>query len=293
MKTIDLLLVDDEPDFREATRAALTRRGFVVSEAASGEDAIPLIHACEPDVVILDLCMPGMGGIETLAEMRKLNDDLPVVILTGQGHVGDALAGIGLGIVDFIQKPVDIDDLAARIRALLARPAGRRLRERSIGELLVPVDAYLRAYGDQPARHVVEALRCSLLGAGASGEITEQGHRTVLVFERDGRFVGCIRIGDVLDLIVPEALKRSSSSSYPSGMFLAQCKLVGNCLARDLIRDRTTIGAWAPLMEAVHLMVAGRLINLPVTLDGELFGMLRDKDLLLEMVQNAVWEEEK
>ena len=82
---IPLLLVDDEEDFRRAARTTLERRGFSVTEAASGEEALETIRRDRPEIIVLDLKMPGLDGIETLKEIRKLDKALPVIILTGHG----------------------------------------------------------------------------------------------------------------------------------------------------------------------------------------------------------------
>ena len=136
---VRVLLIDDEHEFRAATRAPLERRGFSVSEAPDGLTGLALVIEEQPDVVLLDLRMPRLSGLETLSRIREVAPHLPVIVLTGHGRFDDALAGIRLEIVDFLQKPVHIDELAARIRALLERPGPPEpLRERTIRELMVP-----------------------------------------------------------------------------------------------------------------------------------------------------------
>lgn len=282
MKEIKLLLVDDEMEFRLVTTQALTRRGFSVVEAESGERALELLREELPDIVVLDLRMEGMDGIDTLIHIRKDHKNLPVLILTGHGGFDEAKIGIRLGIVDYLQKPVDVSRLAARIRKLLERGRGQPLNERTIDELMVPISAYQRVYDDQPVREVITVLRDALF-PGISGKVTEEGHRTLLVFDRHERFVGCLRLNDLLEMMIPEVMRQSPYVSYFTGMFLAQCKVVGNQPVGDIIGKQNTIDPRAPLMEALCLMVSNKLINLPVVQGGELVGMLRDKDLLLEI----------
>lgn len=286
MKTIHLLLVDDEADFRAATAMVLARRGFEVTEAASGEEALERLDRARPDVVVLDLKMDGMGGIEALQELREREPELPVVILTGHGGLDDAIAGIKLDIVDFIQKPVDVAQLAAQIRHLLTSENGSEpLRERTIAELMVPISSYGKVYADQPLRDVVSALRDAFF-QDVEGKVTEQGHRSVLVYDRAERFVGMLRVRDVIAAVIPPYLLSSPYSSYFTGMFLAQAKVMGNRGVGDLLDDSPSIDERCSLMEAVHEMTERRTINLPVTRDGELVGILRDKDLLLEIAAN-------
>lgn len=103
-----------------------------------------------------------------------------------------------------------------------------------------------------------------------------------LVYSRDGNFLGCIRVRDLLDLLTP-APRKESSTSPESGMFVARCKLIGSITAGELIGEQRFVDIEAPLMEAVELMTLDELINIPVLRDGELVGMLPDRNLLLEV----------
>jgi CheY-like chemotaxis protein len=284
MKNIQLLLVDDEADFRAVTSRVLSRRGFDVVEAASGEQALLRVKEKVPDVVVLDLKMEGMDGIETLTAIRKDHPELPVLILTGHGSFQDAMAGISLEIVDFLQKPADIDKLALRIRRLLAKEHHEALRERSVGELMVPIDSYARVYEDEPLGAAVRAIQESF-SMKVSGRVAEQGHRSVLVFDRRDKFLGLLRIADIVRLVLPSFLRDSPYSSYFTGMFLAQCKTIGNLRVADLVDEPCYVTTDTPLMEVVNLMVTESRINLPVRDRGEVVGIIRDKDLLTEIAQ--------
>jgi CheY-like chemotaxis protein len=285
-KNIAILLVDDEEDFRRATRQVLGRRGFSVTEAESGEQALELIRSSVFDVVLLDLRMEGMDGIATLEEIRKVHPALPVIILTGHGELDDAMAGINLHIVDFVQKPAKMEQLAERIRTLVVTGRAVPLRERTVHDLMVPVASYRRLYDDQLLPDAVEALHASM-SLEILGKATEKGHRSVLVYDREERFVGMIRVEDILDELLPPYLRDSPYASCFTGMFLAQSKLVGALRVGDLVggagSEVVTVTGDAPLMEAVHLMVSIHAVSLPVVQDGKLIGVIRDKDLLLEL----------
>jgi len=278
---IRILFVDDEKDFRDSAGQALRRQGFQVSEAPSGERALELLPLDRPDIVILDLKMGGMDGIETLVEIRKNYPDLPVLILTGHGRYEHALAGIQLGVVDFVQKPVDMKLLGERIRELV-RGGERPLRERSIGELMVPEALYLRIDIDQTVRDAVlmlqEAQRREVLPADS-----DRGRRTLLVFDSNGDFRGLIRAEDIVRIMVPSFLVESPYSSYFTGMFLAQAKVVGRIPLREVLRTPPTLDLGAPLMEAAYWLVSRRLSHLPVVRDGVLVGILRPEDLYQEI----------
>jgi CheY-like chemotaxis protein len=290
-KTIRLLMVDDEKEFREAARSVLGRRGFEVREAGSGEEALEAIGDDPPDLVLLDLRMEGLDGIATLKRIRDVQPRLPVIILTGHGGFDDAVAGIKLEIVDFVQKPVDMQHLAERIRRLLLSGNGAPLREKTIGELMVPVESYRKLYDDQPLEDAIGALHDALFSS-VLGRADEKGHRSVLVFDRREEFVGIVRVEDVLGAIVPSFLRDSPYASFFTGMFLAQSKLVGRLrvaeLAAESSWEKPTVELEAPLMEAVNLMVSRHVINLQVMSGGGLVGVLRDKDLLVEIARSVI-----
>lgn len=285
MKSIRLLLVDDEDEFRTVTSRVLTRRGFEVDQAESGKQALERVAEQLPDVVILDLKMDGMDGIETLKELRKSHPRLPVLILTGHGSFQDALAGIELEIFDFLQKPVDVEKLAITIRNLLSKGEQEPLRERSVAEIMVPIDSYVRVYDDEPIAEAVRAVQESFFHRVA-GRVAEQGHRSVVVFDRKDVFVGLLRITDLIGATLPAFLRDSPYSSYFTGMFLAQCKTIGNMRVRDLVEPSPCVQLDTPLMEVVHLLVSERRINLPVEDRGRVVGIIRDKDLLSEVARS-------
>ena len=110
-----VLLVDDETDFVEALSARLEVRGMLVESAASGPEAITKVKALRFDAVVLDLAMPGMDGIETLRELRAILPDVQAILLTGQGSLKQGIEAMKLGAIDFLEKPVSLDVLLAKI----------------------------------------------------------------------------------------------------------------------------------------------------------------------------------
>jgi len=287
-KILKLLLVDDEDAFRQATSRTLSRRGFIVNEAASGEEALEAIGVEKPDIILLDLKMPGMSGIETLQRIRRIEPLLPVIILTGHGDFDSAMAGIKLEVIDFIQKPVDVDQLSNRIRSILENADDRVMREPTITELMTSPSLYPKVYVDEPVNSVLKTIRSAYLKP--IPEDFKPGQvRSSLVYDRDEKFVGIVRFSDLLKLVIPSFLGNSPYSTFFTGMFLAQCKVVGNKNIRGLIRRQVTIDVNAPLMEAVHLLVEHKLINLPVIKDDELVGILRGRDIILETAR-SMWD---
>lgn len=117
MIRIKVLVVDDEPDFLKLIKRRLSKRNIDVDVATSGEVALESLRKSPVDVVILDVKMPGLSGIETLKEIRKRFGGLSVIMLTGHGSVKSGIDGMSHGAYDYILKPFSIDDLLERIRA--------------------------------------------------------------------------------------------------------------------------------------------------------------------------------
>jgi DNA-binding NtrC family response regulator len=113
------MLVDDEPDFLEIMGKFFVRRNIDFITASGCLEALDLLNHHHFDVVIMDVSMPGLGGIECMAEIKKIRPELEVIILTGHGSLNTGLAGMKKGAFDYCLKPVDFEELLEKI--LLAR----------------------------------------------------------------------------------------------------------------------------------------------------------------------------
>ena len=114
-----ILFVDDEPDFLELMEKRLGKRGFTVTTAPGGEEALALLDGdASFDAVVLDVKMPGMDGIEVLRRIKAKRPKVPVLLLTGHASVESAMTGVETGAVDYVLKPVPLNDLIARLRDL-------------------------------------------------------------------------------------------------------------------------------------------------------------------------------
>jgi len=105
VENFNVLLVDDEPEFLETLVKRLTKRGLNISTAQNGEEALAVIRGKEIDVVVLDVRMPGIDGIQTLREINKLNPLMEVIMLTGHASIEVAIEGMELGAFDYLMKP--------------------------------------------------------------------------------------------------------------------------------------------------------------------------------------------
>ena len=149
-----VLVVDDEPSFTEALSVGLRRRGYEVRTAADGRAALEEINEAVPDVVLLDVMLPGMSGLDVCREIRK-RSNVPLIMLTALGEEPDAVAGLEVGADDYVAKPYRLSELVARMRAVLRRAEGqqaelhldaRRLVE---GDLELDIDRHeLRVRGE-------------------------------------------------------------------------------------------------------------------------------------------------
>ncbi|TQM84419.1 DNA-binding response OmpR family regulator [Saccharothrix saharensis] len=135
-----VLLVEDDEHIRQALGLALGDEGFAVTDAVSGEDALELLAVTEPDVVLLDLMLPGVDGLEVCRTLRA-RGDLPIIIVTARADAADVIAGLEAGADDYVTKPLVASVLAARIRALLRRRGGGRQDEvLQVGQLEIRPD---------------------------------------------------------------------------------------------------------------------------------------------------------
>ncbi|MCX6398608.1 MAG: response regulator transcription factor [Propionibacteriales bacterium] len=116
-----VLVVDDDRAVRESLRRSLVFNGYDVHLAADGAEALAGIGALAPDVVVMDVMMPKLDGLETTRALRAAGNDVPVIVLTARDAVGDRVEGLDAGADDYLTKPFALEELLARLRALLRR----------------------------------------------------------------------------------------------------------------------------------------------------------------------------
>ncbi len=118
---VRLLLIEDNPAMQATLQRSFERRGISVTACGDGDRALDRWRAAQPDVVLLDLTLPGRDGLQVLADARAEGMRTPVIILTARGTVGDRILGLNTGADDYLPKPFDLDELEARVRALARR----------------------------------------------------------------------------------------------------------------------------------------------------------------------------
>jgi two-component system, OmpR family, response regulator MprA len=118
---VRILVVDDDRAVRESLRRSLSFNGYSVALAQDGVEALDLITNDRPDAVVLDVMMPRLDGLEVCRQLRSTGDDLPILVLTARDSVSERVAGLDAGADDYLPKPFALEELLARMRALLRR----------------------------------------------------------------------------------------------------------------------------------------------------------------------------
>src|SRR5439155_4776178 len=118
-----ILVVDDDRAVRESLRRSLEFNGYQVEMASDGQQALDAVRSARPDAIVLDVMMPRLDGLEVCRRLRGTGDDLPILVLTARDLVSDRVAGLDAGADDYLPKPFALEELLARLRALLRRTA--------------------------------------------------------------------------------------------------------------------------------------------------------------------------
>jgi len=136
-----VLVVDDEPQILRVIRTSLPLRGYEVITASSGEEALNQISKQVPDLIILDLVMPEMSGLDVCRRVREFSS-VPIIVLSAKGSESDKVAALDLGADDYVTKPFGMDELLARVRAVLRRLAVSESENRvlTVGDVTIDVD---------------------------------------------------------------------------------------------------------------------------------------------------------
>jgi two-component system, NtrC family, response regulator HydG len=271
---IQVLIVDDEVRFARNVSKLLDTRRFDVSVAHNGLDALDLVHKTRPDVVVLDIRMPEMDGIETLLAMKNLDPEIQVIILTGHADVETGIMAIREGAFDYLFKPCDMDILTGKIRQAAA---AKQIRQHPVL---------------WPRRMVKEITNAAFIPLG----ITDDLQKALAIFNAMGP--GGMREelhvtddkGRLRGLISKNGLIREAEKVYPER----------NILWSDLVRNPW----WLPKKKVSDVMkppadisahpdellehVAQKMIDhhircLPVMADNRFMGIIRLKDILFHI----------
>lgn len=194
MERTTVLVVDDEPDIRRVVVAYLSQAGYETLEAADGTRALTLARERRPEVVVLDLALPDLDGVEVCRRLRTFTDAY-VLMLTARAEEVDTLIGLSVGADDYLTKPFSPKVLLARIGVLLRRPRAERAGTRVLGDMVLDPDARLVTVAGRP----VELTRTEFDVLAALTERPRQVLTRAQLIERvwGGDWVGDERLVDV------------------------------------------------------------------------------------------------
>ncbi len=192
-----VLVVDDERHIRAVLRGYLEADGFAVSEAADGEAAVDQVRQGTPDLVLLDVMLPGIDGLEVLRQVRTFSD-VYIILVTARAEEVDKLVGLGVGADDYVTKPFSSREVAARVKAVLRRDRG--VRDKGVGVLRfegLTVDPGAREVRADGAPVALSALEFDVLAAlaAAPGRVFSRRQLLERVWGYD--FFGDERVVDV------------------------------------------------------------------------------------------------
>lgn len=188
-----LLLIEDDDAIRTALELALSRQGHRVSAAASGEDGLRLFKEQRPDLIVLDVMLPGIDGFEVCRRIRR-SDQLPIILLTARSDDIDVVVGLESGADDYVVKPVQPRVLDARIRAVLRRGERESQDAAAFGDLVIDRNAMTVAKGGHELQLTPTELRLLLELSRRPGQALSRQQLLRLVWEHD--YLGDSRLVD-------------------------------------------------------------------------------------------------
>jgi DNA-binding response OmpR family regulator len=167
-----ILIIEDETPMRTALADLLAAEGYRTLTAADGESGLARALAEKPDLILLDVMMPKLDGFAVCAELRRLANDVPVVMLTAKGQIEDRVTGLDVGADDYVVKPFSSEELLARVRALLRRVErkSKTLTKLKLGEIEIDLARQTAARGRKPVHLTAKEFAMLRLLAEAEGE---------------------------------------------------------------------------------------------------------------------------
>jgi FixJ family two-component response regulator len=210
MTTPFIMLVDDEVSFVETMAKRLAKRDIKALKSYSGEECLEKLKATQNlDVIVLDIKMPGMDGIETLKEIKKLTPLTEVIILTGHATVELAIDGMKLGASDFLKKPLDIEELVEKVTEAAQKKRAQEekiddwqsfMKTSTLEELMVPLAEYATVSEDANILEAIHALET----AQKAFDPKRYRHRAVIVVDKQKHVVGKLSQHDIIQAMEPQ-----------------------------------------------------------------------------------------
>ncbi|MEA1949219.1 MAG: response regulator [Thermodesulfobacteriota bacterium] len=286
---IKILMVDDEKYFLESVTKRLRRRKQYVKTAESGPEALAQMENESFDVVICDVKMPGMDGIEVLQEIKRHFPDTEVIMFTGHATIESGLEGVRFGAFDYLMKPTDIEILMAKLEAAYENKTKRDLKIRDaefeldrgliIEEILLK-DVIKRdfpyLYADSSLADAVRAFKKK-----PDAPVAEK----IFVINDSGELLGKVRRKHILMAVVPifqkEKIINGNDLTWKEFLNIGPGPAGTIPISEIMNREEKSLGADSHILEAVKFMIDNNLAVLPVVQGKKLLGRVRIYDLLL------------
>ena len=303
-----VMIVDDESDFVEAAAERLNNRGIDTISAFSGEECLTALQTNKAvDVIVLDVKMPGMDGVETLKEIKKIAPFTEVIMLTGHATVESGIKAIELGAYDYLTKPCKFEELVTKVGRAARKKRMHKstssdweafMKSSTLKELMVLIDEYATVSEDANVFEAVNALE----EAQKAFSPNRYRHRAVFVLDNDKRVVGKLNQHDIIQALEPQHKKSKERSQRVLGNLgfgPSFIDSVSNLYALDnplsnlyqkafehkvkeymhTPTEEECIEESAPLEAAIHRLIIGNYHSLLVMRGNETVGVLRLTDV--------------
>lgn len=287
-----IVIADDEIRFRKSIAKILEHRGFVVTLVASGDQVLELLQTINPDVILLDVCMPGLNGDEALPRILAMKPHSRVILLTGHGEHASARKAFEAGAFDYLCKPCDVNILVARINDAVTTSLNALPREKKVTEIMIPIEDYASVQASSTVRLGIEAIKTASENFISSGLIMQSGHRAVLVFE-GGELAGVLTMRNLIQAIRPDYLVTDEgalphgmrySSMFWSGLFNMRVSALESMCVRDIMNPRPpVVDCDANLMQVAQLLCEENRRRVAVEHGGRIVGVVREQELFHEI----------
>jgi FixJ family two-component response regulator len=270
----------------------LERKGFVVSVVENGDQTLEFLETVNPQVILLDVRMPGLSGTEALPRILAMKPGMKVIVLTGHGEERGARQALAAGAFDYLCKPCDVDVLVARIRDAVNPLLETRERERTIAELMIPIDEYTCVQASSTVREGIERLKVAAENFISTGLIMECGHRAILVFDGE-ELVGVLSMRNLIQALRPAYADLASraqnnatrySAMFWQGLFQARVRDLESMCVRDIMNPRPpVVDSDANLMQVADLLYHENRRRVVVRQDGRIVGVVREQEIFHEI----------
>lgn len=292
-KTI-LMMSDKEVPSLGAMAKILESQGFSIRMALNAEQLFEQLHATDPAVVLLGDLAVGETADDALPRILAMKPKTRVIILTGHGEERAARRAFEAGAFDYLCKPCDVEVLVARIHDAVRSLPEPRERERTIAELMIPIDEYTCVQASSTVREGIERLKIAAENFISTGLIMECGHRAVLVFEGED-LVGVLNMRNLIEALLPDYISATHGATnhgvkysgiFWRGLFNTRVRDLESKCVRDIMNPSPpVVESDASLMQVADLLCAENRRRVAVSRDGRIVGVVREQELFHEIAR--------